>query len=285
MRITESCAACLYDKQKHLSSDEQYLSEIRRIIDNRGEDDTSPYLVYLFRKAYEKHFGQRSSYREIKKKYNDLVLSMEDSVRKRIEESEDPLAKAFVYARIGNYIDFGAMNHVDEKTFLSLFDGAELGKEDAAVMESFQNQCRKAQHFLLITDNCGEIVLDKLAVKLVKERYPHLAVTGVVRGFPVVNDATMEDARMTGLDQVIPVMGNGDRVAGTNLEDVDPRVRRMILDADLILAKGQGNFETLHGCGLNIYYLFLCKCDWFMRQFQARRYQGVFVNERRIWKG
>lgn len=135
MRITESCAACLYNRQKHLSSDEQYLSEIRRIIDNRGEDDTSPYLVYLFRKVYEKHFGQRSSYRKIKKKYNDLVLSMEDSVRKRIEESEDPLAKAFVYARIGNYIDFGVMNQVDEKTFLSLFDGAELSQEDAAVME------------------------------------------------------------------------------------------------------------------------------------------------------
>ncbi len=198
MRITESCAECLYNKQQYLSSDETYLSEIRRIIDNRGEDDTSPYLVYLFRKVYEKHFGQRSSYRDIKKKYNDLVLSMEDSVRKRIEESGDPLAKAFVYARIGNYIDFGAMSHVDEKTFLFLFDDAELSKEDAVVMESFKKQCGKAQNFLLITDNCGEIVLDKLFLE--QDEYKEL------------RDILLEEAEETQIASFLPVQISADFV-------------------------------------------------------------------------
>lgn len=87
MRITESCAECLYNKQQYLSSDETYLSEIRRIIDNRGEDDTSPYLVYLFRKVYEKHFGQRSSYRDIKKKYN-------------LEEAEETQIASFLPVQI-----------------------------------------------------------------------------------------------------------------------------------------------------------------------------------------
>ena len=106
MRVIESCAQCLYDKQKHLSDDSQYLAEVREIIDNRRENDTSPYMVYLFSKAYEKRFGKSASYREIKKKYNDLVLSMEDSIRRKIEQAPDPLAESLIYARIGNYIDF-----------------------------------------------------------------------------------------------------------------------------------------------------------------------------------
>ena len=91
MRVTESCAECLYDKQIHLSKDENYLREIKNIIDHRGENDTSPYLVYRFQEVYEKHFGKQMPYKDIKKKYNDLVLSMEDSVREKIEASEDPL--------------------------------------------------------------------------------------------------------------------------------------------------------------------------------------------------
>ena len=74
MRVTESCAACLYDKQKHLTDDACYLAEIRNIIENRGEEDTSPYLVYRFNQVYESHFGSRAPYGAGKKKYNDLVL-------------------------------------------------------------------------------------------------------------------------------------------------------------------------------------------------------------------
>lgn len=67
VRITESCAECLYDKQKHLTDDKKYLTEIKSIIDNRGEDDTSPYLVYRFNKVYERYFGQRAPYKDVKK--------------------------------------------------------------------------------------------------------------------------------------------------------------------------------------------------------------------------
>ncbi|MBE6007261.1 MAG: hypothetical protein E7238_08980 [Sarcina sp.] len=74
MRVNETCAACLYDKQKTRSNDPAYLESVRRIIDQRRESDTSPYLVYLFNQAYEKQFGPGSSYAEIKKQFNDLVF-------------------------------------------------------------------------------------------------------------------------------------------------------------------------------------------------------------------
>ena len=98
----------------------------------------------------------------------------------------------------------------------------------------------------------------------------------------VINDATMEDAVLVGLTREIEVMGNGDDAAGTILGRISKEARKNIEEADMILAKGQGNFESLFGCGLNIYYLFLCKCDWFMKRFQVERYHGMFVNEKRI---
>ena len=133
-----------------------------------------------------------------------------------------------------------------------------------------------------LTDNCGEIVFDKLLIRKIKEMNPELDITVIVRGGKVLNDATMEDAQMTGLSEIVEVIGNGDDVAGTILSRVSPECLEIMEQADVILAKGQGNFESLHGCGKNIYYLFLCKCDWFMRKFHAKRFQGMFVNEKRI---
>ena len=282
MRVPESCAECLYDKQKHLTDDVKYLSEVKELIDNRDEDDTSPYLVYKFNRVYERYFGKKAPYREIKKKYNDLVLSVEQSVRNRIEASEDPLAKALAYARVGNYIDFGAMNHVDEKTFLDLLDNAQLQDRDAEVIRSFVEQCGNAHRFLLITDNCGEIVLDKLLLKILKEKYPKASYTLMVRGMPVSNDVTREDALQVRVQEVADIMDNGTDIGGTAPNHVPQSVRDFLTKADVIIAKGQGNFETAYGSGWPIYYLFLCKCDLFMRRFGKKKFGGMFVHESRV---
>ena len=279
MRVIESCAECLYDKQYHLSQDEGYLAEVKEILKNRRENDTSPYMVYLFNQAYEKRFGKRASYREVKKKYNDLVLSMEESIRKKIELADDPLSESLVYARIGNYIDFGAMNHVDEQTFLSLFDDVGVHQRDSAAVESFVRQCSEAQKFLLLTDNCGEIVLDKLFIEQLKKRFPHLQVTVMVRGREVLNDATLEDAEYVGLDKVASVIDNGDAVAGTIYEMLSDQARDELDNADVILAKGQGNYESLCRQGRHIFYSFLCKCELFMERFHVPQFTGIFVEE------
>lgn len=279
MRVIESCAECLYDKQYHLSQDEGYLAEVKEILKNRRENDTSPYMVYLFNQAYEKRFGKRASYREVKKKYNDLVLSMEESIRKKIELADDPLSESLVYARIGNYIDFGAMNHVDEQTFLSLFDDVGVHQRDSAAVESFVRQCSEAHKFLLLTDNCGEIVLDKLFIEQLKKRFPHLQVTVMVRGREVLNDATLKDAEYVGLDKVANVIDNGDAVAGTIYEMLSDQARDELDNADVILAKGQGNYESLCRQGRHIFYSFLCKCELFMERFHVPQFTGIFVEE------
>ena len=89
MRISESCAECLYERQKNKTDNAEYLAEIKQLIDNRREEDTSPYMVYLFNKVHVRYFGTGADYSDIKKHYNDLVLGMEDKIMEEIENAED----------------------------------------------------------------------------------------------------------------------------------------------------------------------------------------------------
>ncbi|MBP5492953.1 MAG: DUF89 family protein [Clostridiales bacterium] len=280
MRIIESCAECLYDKQAHRCSDSSYLARIKEIIETRKPEDTSPYLVYLFNLEYEKRFGKKSSYSEVKKKYNDLLLSMEESFREKIEASEDPLLQALLYARIGNYIDVAAMNVIKEETLMELFENVQNRPQEEEVIRNFLADCEKARRFLLIADNCGEIVLDKLFIEQLRKRFPELYVTVLVRGKEVLNDATIEDAKTVGLDRVANVISNGLPIAGTVYTMLPDEAKQVFDQADVILSKGQGNYESLSRQGRHIYYSFLCKCELFTNRFSVPLLTGVFCEER-----
>ena len=280
MRIPESCADCLYERQKNKTDNEAYLARIREILENRDENDTSPYLVYLFSKVHMEFFGAAADYTDIKKQYNDLVLGMEDALESEIEHAEDPLEKALVMARIGNYIDFGAMNTVDRKEFLKLFRDTQLRAEEREVYDSFLKECASGKNFLLICDNCGEIVLDRLMLLQLKKRFPGLSITAMVRGKDVLNDATAEDAAYTGLDRVARIVTNGEAIAGTVYNMLPSDAADALDTADVILAKGQGNYESMSGQGRHVFYEFLCKCDLFMNRFQVPKLTGMFVEEK-----
>ena len=280
MRVSGTCAECLFDKQRHLKNDPAYLEEVRQILESRREEDTSPYLVYLFNQARERRFGKESPYRDVKREFNALVLSMEEGIRKKIQASPDPLAAALVLARIGNYIDFGAMTHVDRDTFLSLFDDLSLSPHDRETLGAFRLECGSAGSFLLITDNCGEIILDRLFLEELKKEFPDLSLTVMVRGGEILNDATYEDALYAGMDRVAEIITNGAPVAGTVRSMLGEEAGKALDRADVILAKGQGNYESLSGQGKHAFYSFLCKCDLFTSRFSVPPLTGMFVEER-----
>ena len=279
MRVNSFCAACLWDKQLHKSDDPAYLAEVRQIIDTRKDEDTAPYLVYLFNRAYERRFGKTEPYKQVKQKYNDVVLSMENEIRTKIESSSDPLAASIAYARIGNYIDFGAMNQIDGDTFLALLGDAGLHGRDLQTYEAFLLQCRNASRFLLIADNCGEIVLDKLFLEQLHTAFPKLALSVMVRGAEVLNDVTLEDAKYAGIDRLAFLISNGTSVAGTIYGMLHEEVKDAMDSADVIIAKGQGNYESLCGQGRHIFYSLLCKCRLFTDRFDVPELTGVFIEE------
>ncbi|MBQ6181243.1 MAG: DUF89 family protein [Ruminococcus sp.] len=279
MRIIQNCAECLYERQKNKTDNAEYLAEIKSLLDNRKETDTSPYMVYLFNKVHLKYFGRSADYSDIKKQYNDLVLSMEDSLRSEINSAADPLAKALMMSRVGNYIDFGAMNSVNSDEFLALFRNTEMREDDAATYERFLRDCSSAKTFLLICDNCGEIVLDKLMLEQLRARFPQLTVRAMVRGGNILNDATAEDAAYVGLDTVAEIIPNGEAIAGTIYEMLPGNAKEALDSADVILAKGQGNYESMSGQGRQVFYAFLCKCELFTKRFGVPKLTGMFIYE------
>ncbi len=286
MKISAPCIRCLIERQEERIQQFEdtekkavYLKEVLRVIGESDDNASAPGLVAKIQKVYETYFGKTDDYARIKHSFNQLMLSVERGIAERIRKSREPLRVALTYARIGNYIDFGAMKNVDTKILEEMIYGAEENLVDERVYEQFTLELSKARRLVYLVDNCGEVVLDKLAIQCLKENYPHLQIIAVVRGREVLNDVTIEDAKETGLDKVAEVLENGTDIAGTELSCVNEATKQAMLTADVIVSKGQGNFETLNGCGLNIYYLFLCKCHMFVKRFGVARNEGVFVRE------
>ncbi|MFR3768279.1 MAG: damage-control phosphatase ARMT1 family protein [Blautia sp.] len=290
MKLNPFCMCCALNKQEQkirhypdMEKKTEYMKKVMALMSNTEEKDCAPSLSVDIQKLYSSFWNcPMEDFTEIKKEFNQLMLNMEISIEDKIRKSNDPLEKALLYARIGNYIDFAALSNVDQSTVITLLDEKSSEDLDEKEYKNFLHDLSSAKKLVYLTDNCGEVVLDKMAVKILKEQYPNLDITVIVRGYPVVNDATMEDAEEIGLTDLVNVIGNGSNVGGTWIPGISSESRELLYNADLIIAKGQGNFETLNDCGLNIYYLFLCKCDLFQRRFHAENLQGMFLNERRL---
>jgi uncharacterized protein with ATP-grasp and redox domains len=199
--------------------------------------------------------GVADPYRDAKDRFNRMALSMLPALRERVESAADPLALAARFAIAGNVIDMGVNVGLTEEEARASFDRA-LSEPFVGDVEAFRRAIDEARSILYLADNAGEIVFDRLLI----ERLPLDRVVVAVRGFPVINDATRIDARMAGLDELVEVIDNGSDAPGTILADCSPGFRRRFAEADLILAKGQGNFETLSDEPANLFFLFKAKC-------------------------
>ncbi len=287
MILSADCMLCLITRQvQHMdpSLDEaaraEYLRDVMRALLDADPCESAPVAMVKITELHQARFGKPFGFESLKRQYNEKMLSMEAEIAGSIAASPDRLLAALRFARAGNYIDFGALGEVDDEKLHRLLESAGSEAVDRAVYDEFLRDLSGAKTLAYLTDNCGEIVLDKLLITEIRERYPQLAVTVITRGSPVLNDATAEDALAVGLGAVAEVIGNGNGIAGTHLKSACPEARERILAADVVISKGQGNFETMQGCGLNVYYLFLCKCDWFVKRFAMKRHQGVFARER-----
>lgn len=279
MKIADECASCMLKRQQSRCTDPSFLRGIQQLLDRYRETESSPEIAARFEELYAGTYGSPTDWKVIKKQYNDLVLLQEETLEREIEQSEDPLFTSILYARTGNYIDFGALEHVHPEEFIRLLKQVNASEQDRKTYASFLRACEKGNRFLLAADNCGEIVLDKLMIRQLKKRFPSLAVTVLVRGSETFNDATEEDALYAGVNPEADIITNGTAIAGTVYQKMPEESRRVFDMADVILAKGQGNYESLSGTGRHIFFTFLCKCDLFVRRFGVPRFTGMFIEE------
>lgn len=285
-RLKSDCLECLMGR--HLTkfpedtSEEkrvEYMQKLFTLFANAPVTYSAPVLTREINMLQAEMFGTTNEYGEIKKHFNEIMMEYADMVKNNIAASDDPLKLACQYAMVGNYIDFGAMKNVDPDYLTELLENAHETNVDEEEYKSMKKDFASAKRMALITDNCGEVVMDKILVETINELYPGLDITVIVRGKEVLNDATMTDAEQIGLTDIVKVIGNGTEIAGTVFDEISEEALEVIDNADVILAKGQGNFETMRNCHRNVYYLFLCKCNMFAKDFNVDKFTGMLVND------
>ena len=218
-------------------------------------------------------------FREEKRLSNRFVLERLDQIRDRVRAAPDPVYAGLQFSILGNYLDFGALQ--GQVSFEALEQMLNKGLElelDRAVYDDLCRDLEGAKTLLYLTDNAGEIGFDRIFAEEIARRYPHLAITFCVRGQITQNDATREDAAAVGIP--FPVIDNGNRVAGTQLDQLSEEADAALNTADVVIAKGMGNTETMFGCGLNVYYAFLIKCQRFVTVFGQPMFTPMLVKEK-----
>ena len=258
----------------------EYMQRVLKIIAEAPAKYGAPVIVRTIQQLQEEMLGIKQEYAQIKQHYNAIMMQYEEQVLEHMAKSEDPIKTGIQYAMIGNYIDFGARITVTEEHLTELLNEPDRYVINEKQYKELTTDLENAKKLVYLTDNCGEIVMDKLLIQQIKNKYPNLELTVMVRGAEVVNDATMEDAKQVGICDLVEVMPNGSDIAGTWMEEISEEAKNVLDEADVIISKGQGNFETLRKCGRNIYYIFLCKCDLFANTFQVPKLTGMLINEK-----
>ncbi|MBD3195034.1 MAG: DUF89 family protein [Candidatus Lokiarchaeota archaeon] len=208
-------------------------------------------------------------YKELKTEYNELALYYYDEIKKFVFKQEDPIFEAIVVSALGNTIDFASQHKIDLVNDLKTFTPDDLVINDYT---DFMDSLKKKKKLLILGDNCGEIVFDKIMIEVLKNRYPELEIIYAVRSKPIINDATMEDARKINLTSLVTVIESSG-APGIDLNDITPEFKRYFYSKDyVILSKGQGNFETLNDVDIpnqDLFYLLKAKCILMKRIFKV----------------
>lgn len=218
-------------------------------------DQSPPELVAESHRVIRSILGIADPYREIKEAFNDKMMDRYGAFKELVASAEDPFDRAARLAVAGNIIDFGPGKPFDVDATLDRVLSEPFAVDEIAELNK---AVKAAGTVLYLGDNAGEIVLDKLFI----ETMGHPNLFFAVRGRPVINDATAEDARRVGMEDVAKVVDNGHDAPGTLLEHTSEAFRSLYNQADLVLSKGQGNLESLWGkTDKPLYFLLMAKCD------------------------
>ena len=245
------------------------------------ENATSPWFGPHVADLFYEFYGitEEERYREEKQASNAFVLQRLDAIREAITAAEDPVYAGLQWAILGNYIDFSALRgEVSFRTLEAMMQQASQMQVDRQTYRRLCQELQTGRRLLYLCDNAGEIGMDRLFAEAIHERFPHLEITVCVRGGAALNDATREDAAAVGMP--FPVIDNGTRIPGTQIDMLSTVALDALNSADVILAKGMANCETMYGCGYNVYYAFLVKCQRFVDRFRKPMLTPMLVKER-----
>lgn len=247
--------------------------EIKHVLDVLGKqieqiplEESPPLMAAKLQRIVSDMVGTDDPFKEIKEMGNKAASAYYEEVMALIGQSDVPLKTALQAAIAGNIIDYGAVHDLDVHTELTMLmdrQRMQVDREDSTLFayDRFVKNLSEARSLLYIGDNAGEIVFDKALIATIKQLYPQLDITFATRGKPILNDVLLEDARQIGLDKLIRVVSSGVDTPGAVLERASSEFRSLFDKADLIISKGQGNFESLTDVKAPIYFLLVAKCQ------------------------
>ncbi|MFC1676174.1 DUF89 domain-containing protein [Planctomycetota bacterium] len=264
MKIYFDCMPCFVrqalDAARFATDDEQIhekvVREVFRLAVDLDMSQSPPVIGQQIHRLIRNLVSCEDPYLDIKRQFNNLALKLYSGLRKQIVGSDDPVETAVRLAIAGNIIDFGVKTSLSESDVEKTIEQSLTDHLDDNQIQGFKDAVTQAEKILYLADNAGEIVFDRLLI----EQLPYEKITVVVKGEPVINDATMEDAELAGLTKMVEVIDNGSDGPGTILETCSQSFRDRFEDADLIIAKGQGNYETLSDLDKNIFFILKAKC-------------------------
>ena len=234
-----------------------------------------PAVTRLYRELYGLE-GDR--FKEEKERSNAFALERLPKIYAQVEKADDPIYAALQLSILGNYLDFAALaGKVRFEDLEKMLEQAENYDLSGPHYDRFLQDLKKAKSLVLVTDNAGEVVFDRVLAETIQKVYPEINITFLVRGGPANNDALREDAALVGIS--FPVEDSGLCVGGTPLHMISEKAKTLLENADVIIAKGMGNTESMYNCGLPVYYAFLVKCERFEQVFNAPYMTPMFVTD------
>jgi uncharacterized protein with ATP-grasp and redox domains len=263
MRSSLECVPCFIrqalEASRFITDDpaihEQVVREVLRFVSNMDLNQSPPQMGQWIHRRLRELTASEDPYRALKDRFNRMALGMLSDLREKVKTALDPLSLSVKLAIAGNVIDNGVNSGLTETEAHQAIEQV-LDESLVGDIHAFRQAIVEATQILYLADNAGEIVFDRLLI----EQLPLESITFAVRGSPVINDATRIDAKIAGLDKLVEVIDNGSDAPGTILPDCSCSFQKRFDQADLIIAKGQGNYETLSDVAKDIFYLFNVKC-------------------------
>ncbi len=271
MKLQLGCYHCLFKQMTMLAKESsdcpdaqlQLLRKLLREFADAAPEVTPPEFAARFYGLWQERTGITDPYRHVKDRSTELAQSLMPDLRRIITDSNRPFEHAVRLAIGGNIIDYGVNPAFD-------LDSAEAAIRevlhlplDPHRLSDLEKRLDQADSIFYMLDNCGEAVIDRLLI----ERYRNKITIGV-RGKPIFNDITRRELAASGLAD-LPTVDTGTMVPGVSLSQSSPELLETMRRADLVLAKGQGNFESLDGYDRPIYFLFRVKCQVLSQQLGA----------------
>lgn len=263
MKINEKCLPCLINQVvkvaniTNCSNRDDLYHQVFEQLSKIDFNKSNPEIIGMIFELVKKHLNNEDPYQEIRQYYNNLFLQSYDDFDKKI----DSFKTAIKYAIIGNIIDFSPINNQEITKIDDWFDNIDNLSLTIDHVDKLINDIKKAKTILYLGDNCGEICLDKLLLKRIKQLNPSLKIYFGVRGKPVVNDSIESDAYEVGIDEYASIISNGDNSLGTILSRTSAQFNQIYQNCDFVIAKGQANFESLSEENKKIYFLLMVKCS------------------------